>query len=148
MPCVLVPLPRTSEYFPVAPSDHTPQTDIIAVQRKFYGQNWSFGYQWLLVMSTQLIGFSMGGVVKRFLVSPPSMSWCNTSFEPPSRANKTPHSLARKSGHLCPFQHSTFSGLPGLSRFWNESTAFLLPWLSWLLLLVYVPSHLFALSRY
>ncbi|KAH9982093.1 OPT oligopeptide transporter [Lactifluus volemus] len=50
-------------------------TDIIAVQRKFYGQNWSFGYQWLLVMSTQLIGFSMGGVVKRFLVSPPSMIW-------------------------------------------------------------------------
>jgi hypothetical protein len=27
-------------------------------------------------MSTQLIGFSMGGVAKRFLVSPPSMSAC------------------------------------------------------------------------
>ncbi|KAI0271699.1 OPT oligopeptide transporter [Gloeopeniophorella convolvens] len=50
-------------------------TDIIAVQRKYYGQEWSFGYQWLLVMSTQLIGFSMGGAVKRFLVSPPSMIW-------------------------------------------------------------------------
>ena len=59
---------------PVAPSDHYPQTDIIAVQRKYYDQNWSFGYQWLLVMCTQLIGFSLGGVVKRFLVSPPSMS--------------------------------------------------------------------------
>ncbi|KAI0248083.1 OPT oligopeptide transporter, partial [Lactifluus subvellereus] len=50
-------------------------TDIIAVQRKYYGQDWSLGYQWLLVMSTQLIGFSLGGVVKRFLVSPPSMIW-------------------------------------------------------------------------
>ncbi|KAI0063252.1 OPT oligopeptide transporter [Artomyces pyxidatus] len=50
-------------------------TDIIAVQRKYYDQHWSLGYQWLLVMSTQLIGFSMGGVVKRFLVSPPSMIW-------------------------------------------------------------------------
>ncbi|KAI9437044.1 OPT oligopeptide transporter protein-domain-containing protein [Lactarius indigo] len=49
-------------------------TDILAVQRKYYHQNWSFGYQWLLVMSTQLIGFSMGGAIKRFLVSPPSMS--------------------------------------------------------------------------
>ncbi len=52
------------------------QTEIIAVQRKFYGQDWSLAYQWLLVMSTQLIGFSMGGVAKRFLVSPPSMSKC------------------------------------------------------------------------
>jgi hypothetical protein len=52
------------------------QTDIIAVQRKHYGQEWSFAYQWLLVMSTQLIGFSLGGVAKRFLVSPPSMSAC------------------------------------------------------------------------
>lgn len=50
------------------------QTDILAVQRKYYDQNWSFAYQWLLVMSTQLIGFSMGGAIKRFLVSPPSMS--------------------------------------------------------------------------
>lgn len=52
------------------------QTEIIAVQRKHYGQDWSLAYQWLLVMSTQLIGFSMGGVAKRFLVSPPSMSAC------------------------------------------------------------------------
>jgi len=50
-------------------------TDIIAVQRKYYGQDWSFLYQWLLVMSTQLIGFSMGGVARRLLVSPPSMIW-------------------------------------------------------------------------
>jgi hypothetical protein len=46
------------------------------VQRKHYGQDWSFVYQWLLVLSTQLVGFSMGGVAKRFLVSPPSMSAC------------------------------------------------------------------------
>jgi len=31
--------------------------------------------QWLLVMATQLTGFSIGGVCKRFLVSPPSMIW-------------------------------------------------------------------------
>jgi len=53
-------------------------TDIIAVQRVFYGQNWSFLYKWLLVMSTQLIGFSMGGIARRFLVAPPSMIWPNT----------------------------------------------------------------------
>lgn len=50
-------------------------TDIVAVQRVFYNQSWNFSYQWLMVMSTQLIGFSIGGVARRFLVSPPSMIW-------------------------------------------------------------------------
>ena len=34
---------------------HTLQTDIVAVQRVFYGQTYNFSYQWLLVMSTQLV---------------------------------------------------------------------------------------------
>ncbi|TDL23824.1 small oligopeptide transporter [Rickenella mellea] len=50
-------------------------TDIVAVQRKFYNQNYNFFYQWTLVMSTQLIGFSIGGICRRFLVSPASMIW-------------------------------------------------------------------------
>ncbi|KAH9167234.1 small oligopeptide transporter [Lactarius sanguifluus] len=50
-------------------------TDIVAVQKVFYNQQTNFGYQWLLVMSTQLIGFSIGGICKRFLVAPPSMIW-------------------------------------------------------------------------
>jgi hypothetical protein len=65
------------------------------VQRVFYYQNYSFtcsfspslidvecmlmccslSDQWFLVMSTQLIGFSTGGITRRFLVSPPSMIW-------------------------------------------------------------------------
>lgn len=32
----------------------------------------------MLVMSTQLIGFSIGGIARRFLVTPPSMIWPNT----------------------------------------------------------------------
>ncbi|KAG1878964.1 OPT oligopeptide transporter protein-domain-containing protein [Suillus subluteus] len=51
------------------------QTDIIAVQRVYYGQRYSFVYQWMVVMSTQLIGFSIGGILRRFLVQPPSMIW-------------------------------------------------------------------------
>lgn len=49
-------------------------TDIVAVQRVFYNQIFNFSYQWLMVMSTQLIGFSIGGIARRFLVQPPSMS--------------------------------------------------------------------------
>ncbi|KIJ32419.1 hypothetical protein M422DRAFT_76535 [Sphaerobolus stellatus SS14] len=50
-------------------------TDIVAVQRVFYNEQFNFSYQWFLVLSTQMIGFSLGGVCKRFLVSPPSMIW-------------------------------------------------------------------------
>ncbi|KAF8811268.1 small oligopeptide transporter [Phlegmacium glaucopus] len=52
--------------------------DIVAVQRFIYHQTWSFLYNWMLVMSTQLIGFSIGGVARRFLVAPPSMIWPNS----------------------------------------------------------------------
>ncbi|KAJ7638950.1 OPT oligopeptide transporter [Roridomyces roridus] len=50
-------------------------TDIIAVQRVYYNRNYNFSFQWLVVMSTQLIGFSIGGIARRFLVQPPSMIW-------------------------------------------------------------------------
>lgn len=59
-----------------APSAYA--TDVIAVQRVMYHQQFSFMYQWMLVMSTQLIGFSIGGIARRFLVTPASMIWPNT----------------------------------------------------------------------
>ncbi|KAJ3820814.1 small oligopeptide transporter [Lentinula raphanica] len=53
-------------------------TDIIAVQRVFYGEIYSFLFQWMLTVSTQLIGLSLGGIMHKFLVAPPSMIWPNT----------------------------------------------------------------------
>lgn len=50
-------------------------TDIIAAQRIFYHQQWSAVYQLTLVISTQIIGFSLAGVCRRFLVWPSSMIW-------------------------------------------------------------------------
>ncbi|KAI0274448.1 OPT oligopeptide transporter protein-domain-containing protein [Russula aff. rugulosa BPL654] len=51
---------------------------IVAVQQVFYNQHPPFAYQWLLVMSTQLIGFSIAGIFKRFVVAPPAMIWPKT----------------------------------------------------------------------
>ncbi|KAL6304480.1 OPT oligopeptide transporter [Sparassis latifolia] len=53
-------------------------TDVVAVQRVWYHQRPNFIYQWMLVISTQLIGFSVGGLARRMLVEPPSMIWPNT----------------------------------------------------------------------
>lgn len=48
-------------------------TDILATQRSFYNQSLSNSYQYFLVLATQLIGFSLGGLLRRFLVYPCSM---------------------------------------------------------------------------
>jgi len=50
-------------------------TDIIATQKVFYGQQLSFSYQIMLNLSTQIIGFSLGGLLRKFLVWPSSMIW-------------------------------------------------------------------------
>ncbi|KAH9979452.1 OPT oligopeptide transporter [Lactifluus volemus] len=50
-------------------------TFVIQVQRIFYNQHPNFIYQWLFVMSTQLIGFSIGGICQHVLVAPASMIW-------------------------------------------------------------------------
>ena len=50
-------------------------TDIVATQRVFYGQQLGWSYQIMLILSTQIIGFSLGGLLRKFLVWPSSMIW-------------------------------------------------------------------------
>jgi OPT family small oligopeptide transporter len=50
-------------------------TDVIATQRIFYNQHVSLSYQLMLVLSTQILGFSLGGLLRQFVVWPSSMIW-------------------------------------------------------------------------
>jgi hypothetical protein len=50
-------------------------TEITATQRIFYGQKLSFSYQMMLVLSTQILGFSLGGLLRQFAVWPSSAIW-------------------------------------------------------------------------
>ncbi|KAL9939609.1 hypothetical protein V8E36_001426 [Tilletia maclaganii] len=50
-------------------------TEVIGVQRFLYNQRWGAAYQILLVLSTQLIGFSYAGFCRRWLVWPAAMIW-------------------------------------------------------------------------
>jgi OPT family small oligopeptide transporter len=50
-------------------------TDVIATQRFFFHQSLSFTYSMMLVLSTQMIGFSLGGLLRQFVVWPSSMIW-------------------------------------------------------------------------
>ncbi|PWN48303.1 small oligopeptide transporter [Violaceomyces palustris] len=50
-------------------------TDVAAVQRIFYHFDWGYGFIILLTLSSQIIGFSMAGFYRRWLVWPASMIW-------------------------------------------------------------------------
>src|SRR5262245_5692866 len=49
--------------------------DFIAAQQFFYKQYPSYGYQIMLVLSTQLIGLSLGGLLRQFVIWPADMIW-------------------------------------------------------------------------
>lgn len=49
--------------------------DILLAQEVFYGQEFGWGYQLMLTMSTQALGFGLAGVSRRFLVWPAAMVW-------------------------------------------------------------------------
>ncbi|KAM0815583.1 hypothetical protein AB5N19_01382 [Seiridium cardinale] len=49
--------------------------DILLAQEVFYNQFFGWGFQILLVVSTQAMGFGMAGILRRFLVWPAAMVW-------------------------------------------------------------------------
>jgi OPT family small oligopeptide transporter len=50
-------------------------TDVVATQRVFYNQSPGFAYQIMLVLSIQILGYSLGGILRPFVVWPASMIW-------------------------------------------------------------------------
>ncbi|KAJ2780085.1 hypothetical protein GGI15_003660 [Coemansia interrupta] len=49
--------------------------DIIVIQRLFFNLNLGWGGGFLLVISSQILGYSFAGLLRRFLVTPSSMIW-------------------------------------------------------------------------
>ncbi|KAF9300617.1 hypothetical protein BGZ91_009768, partial [Linnemannia elongata] len=49
--------------------------DITVIQKVFYGQDHGFLANWLLILTTQTLGFGMAGVLRRYLVYPAAMIW-------------------------------------------------------------------------
>lgn len=49
--------------------------DILLAQELFYDQKFKWGFQLLLILSTQAMGFGVAGMARRFLVWPSSMVW-------------------------------------------------------------------------
>jgi hypothetical protein len=53
-------------------------TDVIIEQTHFYKQEVSITYQILLILSTQILGYTFAGLTRRFLVRPGGMIWPGT----------------------------------------------------------------------
>jgi OPT family oligopeptide transporter len=53
-------------------------TDVIVEQTQFYKQNVTITYQILLILSTQILGYTFAGLSRRFLVRPGGMIWPGT----------------------------------------------------------------------
>lgn len=53
-------------------------TDVLLAQQVFYKQSFGWGFQMLLVITTQCLGFGMAGIVRRFLIWPSAMIWPST----------------------------------------------------------------------
>ncbi|KAF2139318.1 uncharacterized protein K452DRAFT_300380 [Aplosporella prunicola CBS 121167] len=53
-------------------------TDVIVEQSQFYHQTLSITYQILLTISTQVLGYALAGLTRRFLVRPSGMIWPGT----------------------------------------------------------------------
>ncbi|KAG5980805.1 hypothetical protein E4U43_006699 [Claviceps pusilla] len=49
--------------------------EILLAQEVFYKQRFGWGFQTLLIISTQAMGFGIAGIARRFLVWPASMVW-------------------------------------------------------------------------
>ncbi|KAF9376330.1 hypothetical protein CPB97_010875, partial [Podila verticillata] len=49
--------------------------DIIVIQKVFYLQDFGFGANFLLILCTQMLGYGMAGVLRRYLVYPAAMVW-------------------------------------------------------------------------
>ncbi|KAI9836068.1 MAG: hypothetical protein M1819_001680 [Sarea resinae] len=53
-------------------------TDVIVEQTKFYHQDLGVIYQLLLILSTQILGYTFAGLTRRYLVRPGGMIWPGT----------------------------------------------------------------------
>ncbi|CEJ91212.1 Putative Oligopeptide transporter OPT-like protein [[Torrubiella] hemipterigena] len=58
-----------------AGSTYSYAISILLAQERFYHQNFGWGFQILLIISTQAMGFGIAGVARRFLIWPSSMVW-------------------------------------------------------------------------
>jgi OPT family oligopeptide transporter len=50
-------------------------TGVLVSQRVFYGQDFGWGFQFLFAVASQMLGYGLAGIYRRWLVWPAAMIW-------------------------------------------------------------------------
>ncbi|KAJ5885336.1 Oligopeptide transporter OPT superfamily [Penicillium taxi] len=105
-------------------------TDVIVEQHKFYNQEVPILYQLLLIISTQVLGYSFAGITRRFLVRPSAMIWPGTLMS--TAMFSTMHKTANKKADGWSISRYKFFILVwGGAFLWYFIPGFLMPALSY-----------------
>ncbi|KAK3842624.1 MAG: OPT family small oligopeptide transporter [Linnemannia gamsii] len=101
--------------------------DITVIQKVFYGQDYGFLANFFLVLCTQMLGYGMAGVLRRYLVYPAAMIW------PANLVQVALFNTLHKEEDLAPGQWSRFKFfcVAAFAMFWYQwIPGFLFPALS------------------
>ncbi|KAK7061291.1 OPT oligopeptide transporter [Favolaschia claudopus] len=111
-------------------------TDVLATQHTFFKQHLPWIYQILLILGTQLFGYSLGGMLRQFVVWPSSMIWPSTLVS--SSLFNTLHATYRKRdrGHMTRQRFLLLAVLGSFVWFWFPSYFFtalsIFNWVCWI----------------
>lgn len=110
-------------------------TDILAAQRFFYDQRWSAGYQILLVLSSQFVGFSFAGFCRRWLVWPAAMIWPSTLVQS-ALMNTLHHTQSSEQGRMSREKFFLFAFIGAWCWYWFPGYIFTalssFSWIAWM----------------
>ncbi|KAJ6543915.1 OPT oligopeptide transporter [Mycena capillaripes] len=110
-------------------------TDVLATQHSFFGQRLPWIYQLLLILGTQTFGFSLGGMLRQFVVWPSSMIWPSTLVS--SSLFNTLHTTygKRDRGHMTRQRFFFFACVGSFVWFWIPEYLFtalsIFNWVCW-----------------
>lgn len=111
-------------------------TDVLLTQRVFYGQKVTYGYQIMIVLSSQLIGYSLAGILRQFVVWPSSMIWPGALVN--SALFNTLHKSYgnRDNGHISRERFFLYAFLASFAWYWVPGYLFtglsMFSWICWI----------------
>ncbi|KAF7332678.1 OPT oligopeptide transporter [Mycena kentingensis (nom. inval.)] len=111
-------------------------SDVIATQSKFFGQSLPWAYQILLVLGTHMFGFSLGGMLRQFVVWPSSMIWPSTLVNSALFNTLHKHYGKRDRGHMPRERFFLIVALASFVYYWIPGFLFtglsVFTWICWI----------------
>lgn len=125
-------------------------TDFLLSQQLFYGQKPGFAFEIMIVLSSQIMGYSVAGLTRQFLVWPSSMIWPGALVN--AALFNTLHKTygVRERGHMTRERFFTLAALASFIWYWVPgylwTSLSLFNWVCWIAPANLVVNSLFGYS--